>query len=101
MGSQESNELGLFHLINIIKNIKLWEKELDDFLKPINHNLVKCKLLAESRELTGVKQVDVGAKAQIVRVQENIHNGRFNVLICVANHNTNEVDLFDIEMMSM
>lgn len=30
------------------QNIKLWEKDLEDFLKPVNHSVIKGKLLAES-----------------------------------------------------
>lgn len=68
----------------------------------MNHNLVKCRLLCESHELTHVRFGDVGPRVQIVRVQENAHNGRFNVVVAVVNHESkNEIDLFDIELMTL
>lgn len=45
------------------QNIRLWEKDLEDFLKPMNTNIVKCRLVGESRELTELKYVDVGPRA--------------------------------------
>jgi hypothetical protein len=98
----ENNRLQLWEIRRAMsQNIKLWEKELDDFLKPMNHNLVKCRLLCESQETTCVKYSDVGPKAQIVRVQENVHSGRFNVTVCIVNHHTSEIEIYDIELMSL
>lgn len=46
MGNKKGNELGIYFYS--IKNIKLWEKDLEDFLKPMNHSIIKGKMIAES-----------------------------------------------------
>jgi tmRNA-binding protein len=80
----------------------LWEKDLEDFLKPMNHSLIKGKLLCESQEITSIKYVDVHPKAQIVRLTENINNGRFKIELAVVNHESkHDIDFFDIELMTV
>jgi len=79
----------------------LWEKDLEDFLKPVNHSIIKGKLLAESQEYTILKYFDVGPKVNILKVTENPANGRFNVMLGVINHESKtDIDIFDIELMS-
>ncbi|CAD8153886.1 unnamed protein product [Paramecium pentaurelia] len=98
----ENNKLQLWEVRRAMsQNIKLWEKDLEDFLKPINHSIIKGKMIAESQEYTTLKYFDVGPKVNILRVTENPQNGRFNILIGIINHESKtDVDIFDVELMS-
>lgn len=82
------------------KTLKLWEKDVDDFLKPEGAGSIKTKLLFETSEYANLKWSDVSPKVQVLQALENANSGKISLKFAVVNHlNRQLVDIFELEFM--
>ena len=81
-------------------SLKLWEKNIDDFLKAPGQSIIKAKLLYETHEYANLKWGDVSPKTQVLSAYENTNQGKIVVKFAVVDHaSKNAVDIFDLELI--
>lgn len=82
------------------QTLKLWEKNIDDFLRPGGANAIKAKLLYESFEYTNLKFNDVSPKIQVLSAYESSYTGKILIKFATVDHQSkNEVNIYDVELM--
>ncbi|EGR28738.1 hypothetical protein IMG5_169350 [Ichthyophthirius multifiliis] len=81
------------------ETLKLWEKNVDDFINNVGKHVIKAKLLCESVEVANIKWADVNQKVQILSAFENSFTGKIQIRFAVVNHQSKcDVDIFELEM---
>ncbi|KRX07003.1 WD40-repeat-containing domain [Pseudocohnilembus persalinus] len=82
------------------QTLKLWEKNIHDFLQPPGANAIKAKLLYETLEFTNLKFSDVGPKVQLLSAYESTYNGKILIKFCTVDHaSKSDVQIFDLEFL--